>query len=141
MTWGKIIVPGAVWQETVGMHRITHATLDELKNIKVIHVSRNDLHTFVQRFDLEKLHSGETEGLYLCKQHDIPLFLTDDLAARKAAKSLGLQPVGSVGIILRAWKSDKLSLQEAEQSLKALQQASTLFVTPEIIEIAIRQLQ
>ena len=140
-TFREIIVPEAVWHETVGMQRLAGEDLDELANINIVNIAKTDIQTFTHRFGLEKLHSGEIEGLYLCRQLDIPLFLTDDLAARKSAKSLGIQPVGSIGIILRAWKLGELSVLEAKQNLKALQQVSSLFVTPEIIEIAIRRLQ
>ncbi len=140
--WEQVVIPDAVWKETVGMGRIAQSQLEMLDNLQFVRAFDNDvLQTFVGRFSLDKLHPGEVACLYLCQQRSIHLFLTDDLAARKAAKRLGIQPVGSVGMIVRAWKSGIISIEETKEFLRELQQTSTLFITPEIIEIAIRQLK
>ena len=83
---------------------------------------------------------GERESLYLCNQLDIPLLLTDDLAVREAARRLCVQPVGSLGIVVRGYKEGVLTYSEAEKSLIALYEESSLFVTQTIVEIAIEQL-
>jgi predicted nucleic acid-binding protein len=66
--------------------------------------------------------------------------LTDDLAVRDAAKLLNIVPVGSLGIVVKAYKSGQISLNYAEQSITALHDNSSLFVTRAIVEIAIEQL-
>ena len=58
-------------------------------------------------------------------------------------KQLGrlcVRPVGSLGIVVRGHKEGVLTYSEAEKSLIALYEESTLFVTQTIVEIAIEQL-
>lgn len=90
---------------------------------------------------MEELHAGEKESLYLSKLLNVSLLLTDDLAVRKAAKHLGLRPVGSLGVVVRAYREGKISLEDAEQYLIDLYETSTLFVTRAIVELAIEQLR
>lgn len=67
--------------------------------------------------------------------------LTDDLAVRDASKRLHLLPVGSLGIVVRAFERGGLSLQDAERRILALYDVSSLFVTRDIAELAIEQLR
>ncbi len=139
--WNQLLIPKAVWAETAGAQRIPATILATLKGLTVRQVTPENLEQFIRQFHLEALHAGERECLYLCKNEDVSLLLTDDLAVRRAAKRLGIRPVGSLGVIVRGYRLGKLSLLEARTYLRALQHASSLFVTPEIVEIAIRQLE
>ena len=111
-----------------------------LNNIRHHTLAASDVDHFVQTHSLSNLHVGERESLYLCNQLDIPLLLTDDLAVREAAKWLCVRPVGSLGIVVRGYKEGVLTYSEAEKSLIALYEESSLFVTQTIVEIAIEQL-
>jgi len=123
-----IHVPRAVWME-IGEHS---------KNIlKEIYITRHNLpemqiSEFTHKEGLEKLHSGEIECLYLCRQINLPILLTDDIAVREAAKSMQITPVGSLGIVVKAYKNGKISLAEAEQYISDLYDISSLFVTREL---------
>jgi predicted nucleic acid-binding protein len=90
---------------------------------------------------LELLHPGEQACLYVCNRDGVAILLTDDLAARDAAKRLGITPVGSLGIIVRAYRIGRLTLEEAERAIRNLQRTSSLFVTSAIIELALEQLR
>lgn len=131
-----IHVPHAVCLE-IGKHN---------KNIsKEIYITNHNLSEaqiskFTNEMGLEKLHSGEIECLYLCKQIDLPILLTDDLAVREAAKSLQITPIGSLGIVIKAYKNGQISLTEAEQNINNLYDISSLFVTRAIVELVIEQL-
>jgi predicted nucleic acid-binding protein len=79
----------------------------------------------------------EREALRLCEELDIPLLLTDDLAAREAAVGVGATPVGSIGIIAKSQVAGMIDLSEAEWALRELQKTSSLFVSRAIVEGAI----
>ncbi len=71
-----IHVPHAVWLEIGGHNKniskeihITHHKLPELQISEFTHKER-----------LEKLHSGEIECLYLYRQINLPILLTDDFS-------------------------------------------------------------
>lgn len=103
-------------------------------------VGRNDLAAFVQQNQLEGLHAGELAALFLCRSLSIATLLTDDLAVRHQAKNLGITPAGSLGIVVRAYHLEYISRESAVSSIQALQNVSSLFVTPAIVTLAIEQL-
>jgi len=70
----------------------------------------------------------------------IEVLLTDDLAARTAAQRLAIRPVGSLGVVVRAFREERLSHQEAESLLRRLHSGTSLFVTSALVEIAIQHL-
>lgn len=88
---------------------------------------------------LRILHGLGSRGRGGYRASDSPL-LTDDLAVRYRAKSLGLTPVGSLGIVVRAYHLDAISREAAVSKIQALQDISSLFVTPAIVALAIGQL-
>ena len=67
--------------------------------------------------------------------------LTDDLAVREQAKRLSLTPVGSLGIVVRAYCLGHISLAEAERHITDLYDVSSLFVTRAVVELAVEQLR
>jgi predicted nucleic acid-binding protein len=136
----KIHVPDAVWNETVGLQRVCDADLLQLGNVQRHTLPHSQVAQFVETHHLQKLHIGECECLYLGRQNAIPLLLTDDLAVREVSPVLGMTPVGSLGIIIRAYSRGLVSLSQAEAHIAALSDASSLFVTSAIIELAIAQI-
>ncbi len=100
-----------------------------------------DVDDFIQREGLDRLHHGEQACLRLCRHLGITTLLTDDLAAREAATRLSVAPVGSLGVIVRAYRVSRISLEEAERLLRRLHAATSLFVTPAIVELAIERLR
>jgi predicted nucleic acid-binding protein len=89
---------------------------------------------------LEHLHDGERECFYLCQQTGVTTLLTDDLSVREAAKRLSLTPVGSLGVVVKAYHLGRISLTDAKRHLADLYDVSSLFVTRAIVELAIERL-
>lgn len=83
--------------------------------------------------DAAVLTAGRAEGLRLV--------LTDDLGLRQAARLAGLEPVGSVGILLRAAAWRVLSVDTADRALRDLRERSSLFITDALVEEARRRLR
>jgi len=133
-------IPDAVWSETVGQARVSQADVLGLGNVQQHSLLQGEVAQFIQENGLEDLHTGECECLYLCQQVEVPILLTDDLAVREAAKRLKLTPVGSMGIVVRAYQLGHISLTDAERHIADLYDVSSLFVTRTIVELAIEQL-
>lgn len=133
-------IPDAVWSETVGQARVSQADILGLGNVQQHSLPQEDVAQFIQENNLEDLHTGERECLYLCQWMGVPILLTDDLAVREAAKRLTLTPVGSLGVVVRAYQLGRISLTDAERHIADLYDVSTLFVTRTIVELAIEQL-
>jgi len=88
---------------------------------------------------LPHLQAGELAALAMCRHSGVSVVLTDDLAARQAAKKLALVPVGSIGVILRAALEGLVTRADARLLLQRLGR-TTLFTTPALLEAAIRSL-
>lgn len=62
---------------------------------------------------------GEASAIMLAKKKKCPI-LIDDLAARRFAAGLGLQVVGSIGVLIRSARAHKISKSEALEALDKL---------------------
>lgn len=134
-------MPDAVYGEVVRKDRLNHADLLRLNNLQRHTLSSHQVEQFIKKHELESLHAGECECLYICLQENVPLILTDDLAARKSAKQMKFTPVGSLGIIIKAYQQKTINLEEAEYLLLQLYDVSSLYVTRAIVDLAIEQLR
>lgn len=135
-----IHIPDAVWSETVERGRTPQTEVLRSGNIQRHALSQVEIARFIEENGLEGLQAGESECLYLCRLISVPILLTDDLAVRKAAKRLSLTPVGSLGVVVRAYRVGHIPLAEAERRIVELYDVSSLFVTRAIVELAIEQL-
>jgi len=107
-----VYVPNAVYSETAEEADFWNFDASGLMNIHRQALSQDHIERYIRENDLDKLHAGETECLYLCHEKGISILLTHDLAVRETAKRLKITPVGSVGIISQRGQSytfDKIS--------------------------------
>ena len=127
-----IIVPEAVWQEiTDGSHLDRAAQLlPELNWLKRESVSPIP---DVIRWDLG---AGETEVLSFAINHSDYTSVLDDMLAKKCARSLGIETIGT-GTILILAKEQEL-IESVEQSLRTLQNAG-LWISESVIQLLKQQ--
>lgn len=125
----KIILPMEVMNElkkTPSVSQVEVARLNE---------KEKDLAAWIAvKYELDL---AEAEAIAICKARKINLFLTDDLDARIAATVQGLEPHGSVGVILRAFRECILTKEQTTKALKGLETNSTLFITRSLVQQAI----
>jgi predicted nucleic acid-binding protein len=133
----EIHIPEGVWQEADRPSTIRHG----LAFAKRHSLQRDEITSFTAGHKLERLQAGERESLLLCSKLAVPVLLTDDLAVRRAAKVLGLTPVGSLGVIAKAHQMGRIAIDAAERHLRELYTVSSLFVTQAIVDLAIEQLR
>jgi Predicted nucleic acid-binding protein, contains PIN domain len=136
--FNRLLTTEQVIAEITASGRLREEDLAVLSNLQICSVTQDEIEdTRKQLFGFE-LHAGELSALRLAQKEEVELFLTDDLEARRAAKSLGLEPHGSVGILVLAYRKGILSLSQTEEALFALLHKSSLFLTPAIVEQAIQ---
>jgi predicted nucleic acid-binding protein len=133
----ELHIPEGVWQEADRPSTIR----DGLTFAKRHSLQRDEIMRFTTDLGLDKLQAGERESLLLCSKLTVAVLLTDDLAVRRAAKGLGLTPVGSLGVIARAQQMGRISVEAAEHHLRDLYTVSSLFVTEAIVDLAIERLR
>ena len=133
----QLHVAAAVWREAEKpatiRSQLTSATRHTL--------DPDEVARFAAEKGFERLQAGDRESLYLATKLQIPLVLTDDLAVRKAARAVDCVPLGSLGIIARAFREKLITLSIAEKHLGDLHDQSSLFITRAIVDLAIEQLR
>ena len=87
-----------------------------------------------------RLQSPDISLLTLCHKLDVRKILTDDLELRKAAEALGLETYGSLGVILRAYKQNRLSISETKEVLNNLFNISSLYLSPKLLNSVLAEL-
>lgn len=83
-----------------------------------------------------KLGAGETEAIAVALERRLPLVI-DDLEARAAARALGLQVVGTLGIVARNKKMQ--AIRAAKPVVEAIQQAG-IYYSAALIERFLNEL-
>lgn len=139
----ELHIPEAVWREAErpAEIRVELAIRVELKLARHHQLQSTEVARFTAAEGLESLQRGEQEALFLGRKLEIPLLLTDDLAVRNIAKGQGMTPIGSLGIVGKAYQLGRISRAAAEGHLTALYEISSLFVTRAIVDLAIERLR
>ena len=136
----ELIIPRSVFGEVTISGKPGEVEIRSLKNLKTVDISKDELREIAKlkrRLKGWRLSQPELEAIYLSRRTN-RMFLTDDLDAREAAESIGIEVHGSVGIIVRAFKERMLTLEETVRGLNDLYEKSRLFVSKTIIDEAIR---
>lgn len=133
--FSEVRVPEAVWQE------VEHHRPQTFRSSAV--PWRRCLPTASAQVDalttLYTLHTGEREALSLCLECSEALLLTDDTAARLAAKNLAVETHGTLGLLIRAIRRRQLNKTEVLALLSEIPERSSLHIRPGLLAEIIRQ--
>lgn len=136
--YSEILLPDAVWQEVLH-HRpqaLQHPKVNfRLHKLTVISLQVEAL------APIYTLHRGEREALMLCVQFSECTLLTDDTAARLAAKSLAITTHGTLGVLIRAVRRGLRTPNEVLALLAAIPLQSTLHIRPALLAEVIELVQ
>lgn len=120
--YGKVFMPEAVFDEVVigGIQRgsldalaIRLATQRKELIVKAVKQTRDCIEKL-------QLHRGEKEVIQLAFENEASLLLMDDMLAREQASLLGFKVKGTLGIIVDAYRSQILTLDEACMAIEAI---------------------
>ena len=134
----EIFVPNAVWLEVLH-HRPQALQQSDIKLIRQLPPAPSAKINALSA--VYTLHHGEREALALCLDHTISVFLTDDTAARLAAKSLNITTHGTLGLLIRAVRQQLRTPSEALVLLAAIPQQTTLHIHPSLLNEVIARVK
>lgn len=136
--FNEIMVPDSVWRE-VQVHRPESLQSSKIKLMRTI---SPDCSSEIEHLaPLYSLHSGELEALTLCLAFPSCIFLTDDTAARLAAKALNISAHGTIGVLVRAIRRQQRSKAEILKLLSTISGRTTLYLRPAFLADVIRDLE
>ncbi len=84
------------------------------------------------------IHPGEAEVISLAKEMSVEIVLIDDVKARTAGELVGLKPIGTLGILLKAIKDHKLNFEEFLTTIEDIVQ-SGFYLKEEVYLKAVRK--
>ena len=122
--YGEILIPVAVWQETV-VDGVGQAGADEIRAADWIKVQEVSNTAMVQALRQE-LDAGEAEVIALALESKADLLLMDERLGRETAHYLGLRVIGLIGVLIAA-KSQGL-IGELKPNLDALRNVAGFYI-------------
>lgn len=141
--YGSVLLPPAVKIECVDRGKAIGAQdvyeIDKgLRNgwITVVPLDPNADREATQLMARAGIGRGEAEAIALARMRTVPVIL-DDAEARAAARSLGLDHLGTVMLPYQAFVRDLLSRQELVEILAGL--SRVLWVAPDVIAEILRR--
>jgi predicted nucleic acid-binding protein len=137
--FSRIVVPDVVWREVE--HRRPIALDQKTIRLERIEPQKEASAELSSLHRLLALHAGEVQALQLARELNADLLLTDDTAARLAAKTLHVLAHGTLGVLLRAIRRRQRTPEEILSVWHALPVRSTLHVKRELLDEVIRQVE
>ena len=134
--YAAVFVPNAVWLE-VQRHRpeaLQRINVNLVRQLPPMPSAR--INAMAAMYTL---HHGEREALALCLNFSIDMLLTDDTAARLAAKSLNIISHGTLGLLLRAVRQRLRTSSEILDLLEAIPHRTTLHIRSSLLNEVIEK--
>jgi predicted nucleic acid-binding protein len=122
--YGEVLLPEAVWQETV-INGTGQAGADEIRTAAWVKIQAVSNQPMVRALRQE-LDAGEAEAIVLALESRADLLLMDERLGRETAQHLGLRYVGLIGVLIAA-KSRGL-IGQIKPELNALREVAGFFV-------------
>ena len=122
--FGEVRIPEAVFSEATGNETFKNEA-DIIRNseyIKVVKVRDQRQVEFLQR--ATGLDIGESEAIIYADKIKADLLLMDEAAGRKVAQNMSLPITGSIGILIKAYKSGIITADEADDALGWIKKAN-----------------
>ncbi len=121
--FGEVLIPETVYQELTSNESYSEeAGLIKMSAfIKVVKVKDEKSVDVLQR--ATGLDRGESEAILYADENNADILLMDEEAGRKVAQNMNLPVSGSMGVLIRAYKTGILSVSDIEQALLKIEKS------------------
>jgi len=117
----------------LGVEQIEHAI--DIGWLRIARPTATERQLATRILRISRLHHGEAEALAIAKQRKRALVL-DDKEARSMATALGLDYVGTAGVLLEAFFQADMTLEELEDAIVDL--SRVIWLSPEVVAAILR---
>ncbi len=136
-TVDQVFIPEAAFREVV-VEGKRLGEKDAYRVEKAVNQGWLTVHEVKKLLSIELLlHPGEIEVISLAKENGIKAVLMDDSKARSAAELAGLQPVGTIWIILQNVKNHSIDFDEFLSTVEEIMQTG-FYLKEEVFLKAVR---
>ena len=124
LLFGEVIIPEAVYHElTFNANFPDEAMLiNQSPFIRVVTVDDSRTVSILRR--ATGLDQGESEAIIYADENKVDVLLMDEAHGRRVARDMGLEIMGSVGVLLAAFREGFLSEEEIETALTVIRQSN-----------------
>lgn len=121
--FGDVYIPPAVYEELIRAREIGFHFVDELiENVGIMNLSDYEYSEFVHLVNDERyLHSGELQGIVLCKNRN-GVLLTNDRRAKSFCKSNDIVYFDIKGILRAFYTKEVLKEEEIRDLVKNIEE-------------------
>lgn len=121
--FGEVLIPEAVFNELTVDERFQQEA-DQIRQkrfIKVMAINNPEAVSILKR--ATGLDQGESEAIVLTDEFKADLLLMDEAKGRSVSTQMGLKVMGTIGILMAAHETQKLTSDEARACIDGLQRA------------------
>lgn len=122
--FGEIIIPEAVYQELTTNNNFPDEIIQikTSKFIRVVSIQDRKTVSVLQR--ATGLDIGESEAIVYADDIQADILLIDEVSGRRVATDMGLDIMGSIGVLIAAFKEGYISLSEADDAFQNIRNAN-----------------
>ena len=135
--YGDVLMGPTVKEEVVDKGKIIGAQGVELIEkaldegwIQVVRLSARERKTAQRIMKATRLDAGETESLALAQSRK-KMVIVDDREARAMAAAMGLELIGTAGVLLEGFLKGHLTMEQLEDAVREL--SRTIWLSPAVV--------
>jgi uncharacterized protein len=125
--FGQVVIPPAVQQEL--MRPPPRLLAIDVSQLAFVQIQAPQNHAQVQQL-LQTLDPGESEALVLAVELQVSTLLIDEMDGRAVATQLGLVPLGTLGVLLRA--KQRGLINAVRPLMDRLENEIQFFISPQL---------
>ena len=121
--FGEVLIPSAVFNELTTDERF-QLEANQIRQEKFIVVKEvNNLESVSILKRATGLDQGESEAIVLTDELNAELLLMDEAKGRNVSSQMGLQIMGTIGILMAAYEEHELTSNEVKECIDGLKRA------------------
>ena len=115
----EIIMPKQVYEE-INKGAEAKEDAQKIKTLVDKSIIKVEEINIIDEIEQHSLGKGEKAAINLAISRKIDIILLDERKARRIAKFYKLKPKGTIGILIDAWRTNKITKEELKESIKKL---------------------